>query len=108
MPIANVNGVNLNYEVAGQGEAVVFLHGYTGSTPDWSNQISVLSPKYRAVALDCRGHGKSATPSREKDYSVQIFADDVFIPILIPKSTFKTRAGSRAFSLLLTDKTVPT
>ena len=35
MPVANINGVNLNYEVAGQGQAVVFLHGMTGSTQDW-------------------------------------------------------------------------
>ncbi len=78
MPIVNINGVNLNYEVAGQGKAVVFLHGMTGSTQDWTNQFSVLSPKHRCVALDNRGHGKSAAPSREGDYSVEIFANDVF------------------------------
>ena len=77
MPISNINGVNLNYEVAGQGEAIVFLHGMTGSTQDWANQFSVLSPKYRCVALDQRGHGKSAAPSKEEDYSMQIFTDDV-------------------------------
>ena len=78
MPIANINGVNLNYEIAGQGEAIVFLHGMTGSTQDWVNQIRVLSPKYKVVALDMRGHGKSAAPSREEEYSIPIFADDVF------------------------------
>jgi len=77
MPIANINGVNLNYEVAGQGEAVVFLHGYTGSTQDWANQVPVLSSKYQVVALNHRGHGKSAAPSREEEYSVQILANDV-------------------------------
>jgi len=69
--------VNLNYEVAGQGEAVVFLHGYTGSGQDWANQIPVLAPRYRVVALDLRGHGKSAAPSKEEEYSVPIFAEDV-------------------------------
>ena len=78
MPIANINGVNLNYEVSGQGEAIVFLHGMTGSTQDWRNQVALLSPKYRVVALDQRGHGKSAAPSKEEEYSMQIFADDVF------------------------------
>ena len=78
MPIVNINGVDLNYEVTGQGEAVVFLHGYTGSTQDWANQVPVLSPKYQVIALDHRGHGKSAAPSREEEYSVPIFADDVF------------------------------
>lgn len=78
MTIANINGVNLNYEVAGRGKAVVFLHGMTGSTRDWANQIPALSPKYRVVALDHRGHGKSAAPRKEEEYSLPIFANDVF------------------------------
>ena len=78
MPVANINGVNLNYEVNGQGKAIVILHGYTSSSQEWANQVSVLSPRYMAVTLDHRGHGKSAAPSREEDYSMPIFADDVF------------------------------
>ena len=78
MPIANINGMNLNYEIVGQGKAIVFLHGYTGSAQDWANQMLVLSPKYKVVALDQRGHGKSAASLREEEYSMPIFADDVF------------------------------
>lgn len=78
MTIANINGVNLNYEVAGQGKAVVLLHGHTGSTQDWANQIPVLSPKYQVIALDHRGHGKSAAPSREEEYSIRTCTDAVF------------------------------
>ena len=78
MPIAKVNGVDLNYEVSGRGPAVVFLHGYTGSAQDWANQIAALSSQYQVIAVDHRGHGKSTAPSREEDYSVRILADDVF------------------------------
>lgn len=78
MPIANVNGVDLNYEINGQGPAVIFLHGYTGSTQDWANQIRTLSSQYQVIAVDHRGHGKSAAPSREEDYSVKILANDIF------------------------------
>jgi 3-oxoadipate enol-lactonase len=78
MPVANINGVGLNYEVSGQGKAVVCVHGLTGSHQDWSNQIIVLSPKYRVVTIDLRGHGKSAAPSGEKEYSIPIFANDIF------------------------------
>ena len=78
MPIASINGVDLNYEISGRGEAVVFLHGYTGSTQDWANQMTALSPMYKFVALDHRGHGKSAAPSGEDDYSIQILTDDTF------------------------------
>ncbi|MDD5038060.1 MAG: alpha/beta hydrolase [Dehalococcoidales bacterium] len=78
MTIANINGVDMYYEVAGQGNTIVFLHGMTGSTRDWASQISLLSPKYRVIARDQRGHGKSAAPAKEEQYSVPIFADDVF------------------------------
>ena len=78
MPIANINGVNLNYETNVQGKAIVILHGYTGSSQDWVNQVSALSPGYMVITPDQRGHGKSAVPSREEDYSMPIFADDVF------------------------------
>jgi len=78
MPVVSVNGVDLNYEVTGQGEAVVCLHGMTGSTRDWANQVTVLLPGYRLVALDMRGHGKSAAPASEEEYSIPIFAEDVF------------------------------
>lgn len=77
MPITNINGVNLNYELTGQGQAVVFLHGGNGNTQDWVNQILVLSSKYKAVALDIRGHGKSETPKVEEEYSIPIIAEDV-------------------------------
>lgn len=77
MPIANINGINLYYQTAGNGNAVVFLHGMTGSSKDWANQIAVLSPKYKVIAWDNRGHGKSDAPVREEDYSIPIFAKDV-------------------------------
>ena len=78
MPIANINGANLSYEIVGQGETVVFLHGYTGSSQVWASQVPALSPRYRVVTLDQRGHGKSAAPSQKEEYSIQIFTDDVF------------------------------
>jgi len=78
MPIANVNGVDLNYEISGQGPAVIFLHGSTGSTHVWANQIRTLSSQYQVIAVDLRGHGKSAAPSQEEDYLVKTLANDIF------------------------------
>ena len=57
MPKTKVNGVNLNYAVAGKGNAVVFLHGMTGSNKDWANQMLALSSKYKVIAWDNRGLG---------------------------------------------------
>ena len=51
MPIAKVNGVNLYYEVAGKGNAVVFLHGMTGSNKDWANQMHSIVAKVQGYCL---------------------------------------------------------
>ena len=58
-----LNGARIYYQVSGEGPAVTFLHGYTGSHQDWARQIPLLSKRYRLVALDHRGHGKSEAPS---------------------------------------------
>ena len=77
MTIANINSIDLNYEIAGSGKTIVCIHGYTGSTKDWDNQLRVLLPAHTVVIFDLRGHGKSASPSRKEEYSIKIFADDV-------------------------------
>lgn len=78
MPTINVNNADIYYEETGQGEAIVFLHGYTGSGRDWTNQIPVVSPRYRAIAVDCRGHGGSSAPTSEEEYSIKISSEDVY------------------------------
>ncbi|GAB4331303.1 MAG: alpha/beta fold hydrolase [Candidatus Abyssubacteria bacterium] len=78
MPHVRVNDVNLNYEQSGTGETIVFLHGYTGSSGDWANQVPVVSVRYRAIAIDHRGHGKSDAPPMEEAYSINIFSEDVY------------------------------
>jgi pimeloyl-ACP methyl ester carboxylesterase len=78
MPLIKVNGVNLNYEEIGKGEAVLFLHGFTGSRQDWKNQREAVKNKHRFLALDFRGHGKSEAPKREEDYSIYHNSKDVY------------------------------
>jgi len=72
------DGIKLYYEKSGQGEPIVFLHGYTGSNKDWSHQISAVSGKYTTIAMDHRGHGQSDAPSIETDYSIEISANDIY------------------------------
>jgi len=78
MSFVHVNNVDLYYEIAGKGPTVMFLHGLTGSCGDWLNQIEVLTPTYNVIAIDMRGHGKSAVPKTQSEYSISIFAEDVF------------------------------
>jgi 2-succinyl-6-hydroxy-2,4-cyclohexadiene-1-carboxylate synthase len=73
-----VNGVKIYYEQTGDGEAIVFLHGYTGSGRDWANQIPVVSKKFKTITVDHRGHGKSDAPPEEDKYLIDIFSEDYY------------------------------
>ncbi len=67
---------DLYYEVYGEGEPVVLLHGNSGSIKDFYQQIPVLSKQYKVIAVDTRGQGKSKDTSK-KDFTYKLFADDV-------------------------------
>src|SRR3954468_7899536 len=57
------------------GEPLVFLHGYTDSWYSFSRLLAVLPQRYRAYALDQRGHGDSERPP--DGYTLDDFAADV-------------------------------
>ncbi|HET7729469.1 MAG TPA: alpha/beta hydrolase [Usitatibacter sp.] len=58
------------------GLPVVFLHSFGGDSSHWSSQLSHLRHSRRALAVDLRGHGKSAAP-RDADYSMRAFVKDL-------------------------------
>jgi pimeloyl-ACP methyl ester carboxylesterase len=60
--IADVNGTRLYYEVAGTGNAVVFIHGFTLDTRMWDDQFQYFAKEFQVVRYDMRGFGKSAVP----------------------------------------------
>jgi len=59
MPLVELEGARLYYEEAGSGPAVVMAHGGGGDLSQWRHQISAFSDRYRVVAFDARGHGRS-------------------------------------------------
>ena len=54
-----VNDVNIYYEVYGNGNPLVLLHGNGGNIEGMKYQIEYFSKNYRVIAMDCRGRGKS-------------------------------------------------
>ena len=58
------------------GVPVVFVHSAAGSTAHWEAQLEHLRPTRRALAIDLRGHGRSAPP-RDGDYRIASMADDL-------------------------------
>ncbi len=47
------------YEVAGEGEPVVFCHGAGGNHANWYHQVPAFVPEYRVITWDHRGFGRS-------------------------------------------------
>jgi pimeloyl-ACP methyl ester carboxylesterase len=43
----------------GEGKNIMFIHGWTCDSHDWSWQLSFFESRYRVVAVDLRGHGRS-------------------------------------------------
>jgi pimeloyl-ACP methyl ester carboxylesterase len=70
-----VDGLRLSYlETNPQGgETVVLLHGYLGSHKVWRHQIPVLGERYRVVAPDWFGWGRSErNPAAKYDYDTEV------------------------------------
>ena len=64
MPIAELNGTKVYYEVTGDGpETIVFSHGAFLDHTMWQPVVDALSGEYRCVTWDERGHGM--TPGDE-------------------------------------------
>ena len=74
------NGVQIYFEEHGKGEPVVLVHGFASRADhNWGamNWYTTLSPHYRVIALDCRGHGKSGKPHDAAAYAGETMGEDV-------------------------------
>jgi 3-oxoadipate enol-lactonase len=61
MPMIRANGTALYYEdTGGTGAPVVFSHGLLWNTTLFAPQIAALKNRYRCIAYDHRGQGRSA------------------------------------------------
>src|SRR5689334_14913275 len=75
MPHAELDGVTLHYQSAGQGEPVVLVPGFVTTLRLFDGQMEPLSRSHRAVRYDLRGQGDSSAP--EDGYAVEDHARDL-------------------------------
>ena len=59
----------LYYETAGSGQPLVLLHAFTLDTRMWNAQFDTLAARYRVIAYDARGFGRSSLPRAGSAYS---------------------------------------
>ncbi|MFD0273071.1 alpha/beta fold hydrolase [Kitasatospora sp. NPDC127111] len=79
--VRSADGIRLHVEIHGQPAAptIVLAHGWTCSTAFWAPVIRRLADRYRVVAYDQRGHGRSEIPPSRIRYSTRALADDLTV-----------------------------
>lgn len=75
MPFADVNNIKIAYEIYGDGEPLILIHGYSYNKSVWITQIDDLSKLFKIIALDIRGSGESSHP--EESYTLDTIVEDL-------------------------------
>jgi pimeloyl-ACP methyl ester carboxylesterase len=67
---ADVNDIRVYYEIYGEGEPLLLLHGNRGAIWTMGQQIPDLSKHFKVIAVDSRGQGKSTDSDQEITYTL--------------------------------------
>ncbi|HUN94932.1 MAG TPA: alpha/beta hydrolase, partial [Bradyrhizobium sp.] len=66
--VTTTDGIQIFYKDWGEGQPIVFHHGWPPSSDDWDAQmLFFLQQGYRVVGIDRRGHGRSSQVSGGHD-----------------------------------------
>lgn len=68
--------IALYYQEKGHKEPFILLHGNGQNSSYFQNQIDYFSTRYRVIALDTRGHGRS--PRGTKPFTIEQFSCDLY------------------------------
>ncbi|MEV0900061.1 alpha/beta hydrolase [Actinoplanes sp. NPDC049802] len=75
MSYADVNGINLYYEIQGEGSPLVLLHGGLGSGEMFAPVLPAFTANRQVILADLQGHGRTADVDRPLD--IRTMADDI-------------------------------
>src|SRR5438876_10873952 len=78
MPHATAkDGAKLDYEAAGRGTPLLFIHEFAGDYRSWELQMRFFARYFRCVAFNARGFPPSDVPEDPARYSQAHARDDV-------------------------------
>ena len=72
---AEVNGIKICYDIHGDGEPIILIHGFSDRKEHWRAQVGALSEDFKVIRMDNRGAGKSDRPDGK--YTMEVYASDV-------------------------------
>lgn len=76
------NGLRFHYVEKGQGDVLLFLHGYPFFWRGWQNLLDAFAASHRVIAVDNRGYNLSDKPRGFENYSLDHLVKDVEQQIL--------------------------
>jgi len=74
MPTLKANGINIYYEMSGQGEPILLIGGLGSDVRQYRKAAMSLSKNHLAITFDNRGAGGSDKP--DSPYTIEMMADD--------------------------------
>jgi 3-oxoadipate enol-lactonase len=75
MPTVHANGIDINYEVQGEGEPIVLIPYLAADQACYAFQVADYAKNYTCYSVDLRGAGLSSKP--DGIYTTELLADDV-------------------------------
>ena len=75
MPVVQANGIEINYEVQGEGAALVLIPYLAAEHACYAFQTAEYAKTFQCFSVDPRGAGLSGKP--EGSYTTEILADDI-------------------------------
>jgi pimeloyl-ACP methyl ester carboxylesterase len=73
--ILHINGISLYYQVYGQGEPLLLMHGGNGSSENFRAMLPELMKHFQVITPDSRAHGRST--DSDKPLSYRQLVDDM-------------------------------
>ena len=70
MPTIPVRDTTIYHEQAGQGPALLFIHGMCGDATVWAGQVERLAGRFRCITYDRRGHTRSGPGTQPESVAV--------------------------------------
>lgn len=66
-------GLQYNYTLVGEGQTLLFIHGFAGSSRWWKNQVDFLKQDFQILTIDLPGHGQSGwMPVTPRDIAMDL------------------------------------
>ena len=72
-----LNGLRTFYESRGEDRPILFIHGSAGNHSMWRHQLDFFGERYRMIAIDLMGHGKSEIAISASSITIKLYVEFV-------------------------------